>query len=144
MKLNQVKYCLYPTLNLVLRTSRSGIIIDDGLADQDHFSSDRRIPTELKPRGGLRASEVKQRAAWAWARSAQLYEQCAANLERDGPDTQALNLKSTVDNRRVLQQVAQTLRKRARLAKSHAGKLISETTADNIRRWTLSGDGLSR
>jgi len=95
------------------------------------------------PREAINISEVKQRAAWAWARSAQLYSQCATDLEQNGSETQALNLKSTKDKRSALQQVVQTLRKRARLARSHAEKLLSETAADNFRQWTLTGNGLS-
>jgi hypothetical protein len=91
----------------------------------------------------LKDADVKLRAAWAWARSAQLYNQCAGNLEQTGPQTEALNLKTAKDKCAIHEKVVQTLRKRARMAISHAEKLLSETTADDFWQWTRSGEGLS-
>jgi hypothetical protein len=91
----------------------------------------------------MQPSDVKQRAAWAWARSSELYDRCATDLEQSGHTTKALNLHNVKEKGSVLEQVVRTLRKRAKLARWHAEKLLSETTADSFLKWTLTGDGLS-
>jgi hypothetical protein len=55
-----------------------------------------------------------------------------------------INVQNSKDKSSVLGSAVQTLRKRARLARCHAEKLLSETTAQSFLQWTLKGPGLSR
>jgi len=90
-----------------------------------------------------KTAEVMVRAAWAWARSADLCDECAAKLQQTGPDTMALNLKNEKDRCAVLERAINTLHRRAKLAREHAECLRLEAGSNDISKWTQSRMGLS-
>ncbi|KAL5610574.1 hypothetical protein FOBRF1_006691 [Fusarium oxysporum] len=98
-------------------------------------------PSNQEP---VNVADVKLRAAWAWSRSADLYNRSASDLEQKGLDTETLNLRYCKDNDAIRERVVGKLRERARRARSHAETLLAETRGENFWQWTQVGEGLSR